>query len=88
MSENEDVHNAVMIDLGSGWTKVGTVGADNPSSVFPTVIGRVNKGRLQSIRRFQFFSMITIFIKLNILKLISIFIHDQITYVTLLFTLF
>ncbi|KAG2373806.1 hypothetical protein C9374_011691 [Naegleria lovaniensis] len=49
MPENEEVNTAIMIDLGSGTTKVGFVGADNPSSVFPTVIGQANKGRLQHI---------------------------------------
>ncbi|KAG2382441.1 hypothetical protein C9374_005643 [Naegleria lovaniensis] len=40
---------ALMFDLGSGLTKVGFTGEDSPSSVFPTVVGKANQGRLQSI---------------------------------------
>lgn len=33
---------AVVMDVGSGWTKMGLAGEDKPSCVFPSVVGRVD----------------------------------------------
>eukprot|EP00752_Nemacystus_decipiens_P006185 g5581.t1 len=34
--------DAVVMDVGSGWTRMGLAGRDRPSSVFPTIVGRVD----------------------------------------------
>jgi len=33
---------AVVMDVGSGWAKMGLAGQERPSSVFPSVVGRVD----------------------------------------------
>lgn len=35
-------NQAVVMDVGSGWTRMGLAGEERPSSVFPTVVGRVD----------------------------------------------
>merc|ERR1719499_2433773 len=37
--EEEEDYPAVVIDLGSGYTKCGYAGDDFPKSIFPTVVG-------------------------------------------------
>lgn len=32
----------VVMDVGSGWTRMGLAGQERPSCVFPTVVGRVD----------------------------------------------
>lgn len=39
---SEDEGNAIIIDSGSAFTKIGYSGQDEPKSIFPTIIGKPN----------------------------------------------